>query len=220
MTQKLEAATSRLGDTFEKFSRWAASQLESERSGEWEMDYEHWPEATRAVSDLLDAIQPEELSGAIATQLLYLLARDNESEFLKDELVARPAHLLSIAGAALGSDEPDARWQVAVALGGVGAPDADVVPILEKFLEDQDEYVSRRALMAFARRKSTNVDPWAIRAWETGDQYQRMATLDALARSGSKLLVTYLDSAEVDGREYLVRFARELRDRGLERDSA
>jgi HEAT repeat protein len=147
--------------------------------------------------------------------IFYLLARDNVDEVIKDELVCRPLHLLKIAKAAPLSAERDARWQIADALGHVDAIDHDVEQLLEPLLQDLDKYVSRRALMALTRRKSTSLDVWAVRAWDTGHEYQRMAALEALEAKASPLLIPYLNQAENDGRKYLVRLAREIRDRGI-----
>jgi hypothetical protein len=213
---ELEATKSRLRKAAESFRLWAAEESPIfVRSGEWEVDYGEWEEIYRAYSDLLGAIQPEDLTHELSHQLLYLLARDNEIEFLKRELVARPLHLFALVKAAQLSDEMDARWQIADALGSVEASDENVVPVLEVFVVDHDEYVSRRALLALARRKSSTIEPWAVRAWETGDLYQRIAALDALANKGSALLEPYLAKAQADGREYLVSFATELRDGGV-----
>lgn len=182
-------------------------------SPEWETTYEAWPELTRAYIDVLDRCSPNDWDQELVDLLLYALARDNEAEVLKDELVARPDHLLALARAASPGGEADARWQIADALGQTAASDADVEPLLEGFLQDPDEYVSRRALSALARRGASQFDDWAIRAWDTDHEYQRMAALDGLAARSSPLLGRYLDLAEADGREYLVGLAKSIRSR-------
>lgn len=106
----------------------------------------------------------------------------------------------------------DAKWQIVDALGSVDANDEDVEPIIEQFLRDADEYMSRRALIALTRRGSINLDTWAVRAWNTGHEYQRMAALEALVASGSPLLWFHLDLVEADGRQHLGRLANEIRD--------
>lgn len=192
---------------------WAEAPSTDRGSPEWETNYEAWPELTRAYADVLDVCSPADWDQELIDLLLYALARDNEAEVLKDELVQRPGHLLALARAATQGAEADAKWQVADALGRTAANDADVEPLIEGFLQDLDEYVSRRALSALARREAVQFDDWAVRAWDTGHEYQRMAALDALATRRSPLLGRYLDLADADGREYLVGLANGIRSR-------
>lgn len=209
----LEAAQSRFVEAALDFRQWAEDYPADRKSAEWEADYAKWSELTCAFCDFLDASGPDSLDQTQVDLLLYVLARDNEGEVLKDELVSRPAHLISLAVAAPLSIERDARWQIADALGNVEINEEVVEPLIEHFLRDADEYVSRRALIALTRKRSAKLDVWAVRAWNTGNEYQRIAALEAFATSGSPLLWNHLDQAEADGRQYLARFARELRDR-------
>jgi HEAT repeat protein len=142
--------------------------------------------------------------------LLYILARDNEMELLKQELVTRPVHLLALSRVALYSIEADARWQLADALGSVELPPNEVEPLLERLFHDRDEYVSRRALLALAHRQSKTAESLALLAWNTEHEYQRMAALEALSALNSPLLPSYLDLSQRDGRQHLVNFANGL----------
>lgn len=210
--EKLTAETAKLKlrGVGSEFQQWAEGRNADQRSAEWEAEYEKWPELTRAYCDVLDTCHPEDWDQSLVDLLLYILARDNEGEVLKDELISRPTPLMALAAASPASDEPDAKWQIADALGRIGAKE-DVEPIIEQLLQDRDEYVSRRALLALARRGAANLDVWAVRAWGTGHEYQRMAALEAFAVSNSPLLASYLDQALSDGRQFLVRRAMELR---------
>lgn len=209
-----EVAKLRFRDAAAAFQQWAGCYPLDQRSIEWETDYEAWPELTSAYCALLDACRPDDWDQDLVDQLLYTLARDNECEVLKDELILRPVHLIALAEASTSSCEPDAKWQIADALGRIGS-EHHVEPIIEHLIRDADEYVSRRALAALTRRGGANLDFWAVRAWETGHEYQRMVALEAFAESGSELLATYLDQAQADGRQYLVGLANDLRDRPL-----
>ncbi len=193
-----------------EFRAWAASCSEAERSSEWECDYDHWPDLWSATAAFLDSSKPQRWDRSTVELLLYVLARDNEIEELKNELAERPEHLLVLAGAGTGSAERDARWQLAAALGSVEADEGDVVPLLETYAADNDEYVSRRALIALGERKAPIAERLAQRAWDTEDEYQRMAALGVFHARGSPLLPSYLKLAEQDGRQYLAGFAKEL----------
>jgi len=193
-----------------EFHTWAASYPEAERSNVWECDYDYWPELWSATAAFLDSSEPQRWDQPIFELLLYTLARDNEMEELKGELAERPEHLLVLAKAGKGSAERDARWQLAAALGCVKADEDEVIPLLETYAADDDEYVSRRALIALGERKAPIAEELARRAWDTGDEYQRMAALGVFYALGSPLMPSYLKLAEQDGRQYLAGFAKEL----------
>ncbi len=204
-------ARARLEHAVAEFRAWAASCPEAERSAEWEIDYDYWPDLWSAAAFFLDSSEPQRWDRSIVELLLYVLARDNETEDLKRELAGRPEHLLALARAGTGSAERDARWQLAAAPGCVEADEDEVVPLLETYAADGDEYVNRRALIALGQRKAPIAESLAQHAWDTGDEYQRMAALGIFHALGSSLLPSHLKLAEQDGRQYLAGFAKELR---------
>lgn len=210
-TDRFANAKVRLVQTVSAFRSWADSYPADQRSGEWECDYEQWPAITSAFISFLDSGAPQFWDTSTAELLLYILARDNEMEGLKRELITRPVHLLALSRVAISSTEAEARWQLADALGSVELTANDVEPLLEQFFHDGDEYVCRRALLALARQQSKMAESLALRAWNTEHQYQRMAALEALSAVNSPLLPSYLDLAQHDGRQHLVNFASELR---------
>lgn len=199
-----------LKSAIEAFKAWAQAYPGRDQSGEWECAYEEWPKITTAFCAYLDACPPEQWDDEVVDLLLYGLARDNEIEMLKNQLARRPAHLMALAKAGVQSTERDARWQLADALGGPDVGTAEAEPLLLQFAGDDDEYVSRRALLALGRRRSPKAEMLARRAWESGNEYQRMAALDVLSLLNSPELPAYLALAQADGREHLVHFAREV----------
>ena len=70
--------------------------------------------------------------------------------------------------------------ELADALGSVEADEGEVVPLLEAYAADADEYVSRRTLLALGHRQVPIAEALARRAWDTGHEYQRMAALEIL----------------------------------------
>lgn len=196
-----------------EFRTWADSYPHAERFGEWECGYDHWVEIGGAFSAFLEAYDPRQWDQPIVELLFYILARDNEAEVLKGELVGRPRHLLALARAGVASTEQHARWQLADALGSIDADEKDIVRLLEAYAADADEYVSRRALLALGRRQAPVAEALARRAWDTDHEYQRMAALDVLCTLNSPLLPSYLEVAEQDGRQYLVSLARRIRSK-------
>jgi hypothetical protein len=193
-----------------EFKAWARDFPGREKSGEWECAFEQWPRVHAAVGSYLDACPPRQWTGEVVDLLLYILARDNEIEWVKKQLIKRPAHLLTLAKTGVTSTERDARWQIADALGDAGFSATEAEPVLLQFARDDDEYVNRRALLALGRRRCPAAEALAHRAWETGHEHQRMAALDVLSSLNSPTLPAYLDRARDDGREYLVNFASEI----------
>ncbi len=149
-----------LNKVVEEFRAWAKDYPGRDQSGEWECAYEQWPKITTVVCACLDACPPQQWDDEVVHLLLYILARDNEAEVLKSELTSRPAHLLALARAGIQSAERDARWQLADALGEPDFSAMEAEPLLLCFVNDHDEYVSRRALLALGRRHSPKAEPW------------------------------------------------------------
>ena len=136
-----------LQEEVERFREWAGS--DEPKYGEWETEYPHWDRLYATVGELL-------CSGSWPISslplLLYVLARDNEAEYVLDLLSQYQESGMALAGACINYPDSDARWQIAVFLGKVRTPEA--IEMLKKLAEDENEYVRRRALIAIK-----DVDP-------------------------------------------------------------
>ena len=89
-------------------------------------------------------------------------------------------------------NEPEARWQFAIRLKEMTDKKRAGV-LLEKFVNDDNEYVSRRALMELPALLPDKVEAYSTWFWPRdvyGDwqEYQRMAVLTALKEIRSPLL--------------------------------
>lgn len=199
-----------------RFKSWAAETAGEPRSGEWECGYAHWPAFYDALSRFIATVETENLSPTAVSELLYGLARDNECEHVGALLADRPELLLAVAKAALEAAEPDAKWQLCARLAKVDdSRRDDAEQLLLVFVRDDDEYVSRRALLALSQLQSPQVEALAERAWATTHQYQRIAALWALHAVASPALGDYLARARQDGREYLVQNAETLEAKAI-----
>lgn len=194
-----------------RFKEWAAGVPVGTRSGEWECDYLDWKSLWAAAKLLLKTAPMSTWTQVMVEDFLYTLARDNEVEFVADELDGRNETLLWLAAQAIKSGEPDAKWQLAAKLGDLSGCAQEAEALLIDLVQDDDEYVSRRALLALGKLKSGRTEAFAERAWLTGHEYQRIAALWALKDAGSSKLFDYLRKAEEDGREYVVHNANEIR---------
>jgi hypothetical protein len=192
-----------------RFKAWAASLPPGPRNGEWECDDEHWSELRVAFEAFLGERTPEQWTAEETEAVLYAVARDNEVEIVAQAMSQFPGHLLAAARASVGSAEPDAKWQLAEVLTETVPEQAHA--ILEVLSSDGDEYVRRRVLLLLGRLRSPLVEALVDRAWETGNEYQRIAALYALHDLGSARLQDFLSRAEADGRKHLVENARKFR---------
>jgi HEAT repeat protein len=206
MTQSSRSA---LEQEVERLRSWAEA-YDRPRRGEWECDYTSWADLYNAVTAYVSDSKIEEWDEVVAALLLYAIARDNELEHIAGHLRKTPEKLYALAQAAVRSGEKDAKWQMAKQL--AHCPDQEGTEALLLVLAtDPEEYVRRRALMALGRIKSSHVEILVEQAWDSGDEYQRMAVLDALHSVQSKKLAVYLDMAQADARQYLMAFANQIR---------
>ena len=74
--------------------------------------------------------------------------------------------------------------------------------LLLRFNVDNDEYVSRMAMLALANIESAHTEKLAVKAWKTNDEYQRIAALWAIWRIKSPNLPKYIEAAKQDGRAH------------------
>ena len=102
---------------------------------------------------------------------------------------------------------PDAKWQLAVRIAGI-TDRQQAEKLLVQLVQDDNEYVSRRALMSLAEIASDKTEHYCRIAWEKEvdemQEYQRIAVLHALFRIQSGLLPHYLQLATKDGRKHLI----------------
>lgn len=148
-----------------KFRDWAAG--EAQDYGEWETAYDEWHNLYSAVEAIL--YKPT-LDESEVQLLLYALARDNECEFIRGMLEDYPEHGLRLAAAAVTYPEYEARWQAADFLGRIETLEAK--ELLRRFVEDSDEYVRRRALLAAQEHDPTFAEEVA-RHWVESPLYPK-----------------------------------------------
>jgi hypothetical protein len=201
-------ATEQLAEAVQQFRAWAAANERT--TGEWEADYPEWASFYRAANAVL-ASDCDEWDEQTKHWLLYAVARDNEVGLLARSLAEKQVNLL--AAYSLKTHESDAKWQLAEQMRRLRlTPEGEQV--LLKYAQDAEEYVRRVALMVLADLGSIHTEDLAFAAWESGDQYQRMACLHALLHVQSSALPRYLGMAEQDGREYVRGLAKKIKSQG------
>ncbi len=195
-----------------KFRQWKSTQ--ENKSGEWECDYENWDAIYSSFVEFVGDLDFAQWDDDSIGEILYIVARDNETETLAEDISLSEPLLLFLAQKALHYGEKDAKWQLAVRLPICKDRDA-AETLLLSFVRDSDEYVNRRALMALALTQSNATQEHCKIAWDRdiyGDlqEYQRIAVLHALFIAQSALLPRYIQLAKEDGRKWLVKNALEI----------
>src|SRR5579871_2558952 len=180
-------AKEQLADAVRQFRAWADAN--PGRGGEWEQDYPEWDTLYRAANTVIGSAS-DEWDDETKQWLLYAVARDNEIGLLAGSLTEKQVDLL--AKYSLKTDERDGKWLLAEQMRRFRLePERELV--LLAYAQDAEEYVRRIALMVLGDLGSVHAEKLALAAWESGDQYQRMACLHSLARIESPALARYLE---------------------------
>lgn len=195
----------------QKFKMWAEVYSLETRSAEWECAYNGWEGLHSEAITFLASVSPDQWCAADVDDLLYAIARDNEVEYLIQQVANSPETFLQLAMLSLKSSESDAKWQFAAQLSNLHKDKTRAEAILLQLVDDKNEYVTRRALLALGDLRSDNAEAQAEKAWNTGLEYQRIAALWVFAKISSTKLDSYIERAIEDGRKYLVENALQVR---------
>ncbi|WP_143752138.1 HEAT repeat domain-containing protein [Marinobacter profundi] len=191
----------------ERFKEWAVGREST--YGEWECDYENWHDLWEASEETMRRYENESPSDEASSKLLYVIARDNELERLRNTLVEYPGLLRHLASIAHSCPEPDAKWQIAVSIADAQLPEA--ADLIRPFLTDSSEYVRRRSLLAIAPFSPSEAEEIA-KDWMTEEyEYSRIAGLHVLNIVNSEELPLYLKRHEKDCSQHVRSNVDEIR---------
>ncbi|MEH7402998.1 hypothetical protein V7148_18670 [Gottfriedia acidiceleris] len=147
---------SQLIKEIESFILWSKTCEKSYR--EWETDYLHWDRIYKSTNNLIKKIPVENWSSKLVNKFLFILARDNECENIICQLIDHPNQLIKLAKHSVSFNDFEARWQIAYGLGEITDFGIEVKQLLQKYILDEEEYVSRRAAFGYEKNfSSTNV---------------------------------------------------------------
>lgn len=133
------------------------------------------------------------ISDDLLRLLLHALALDEEAERIQDALRERPVVARQVARAAVEQPDYRARWQAAVLAGEVAEEE-----VVSLYLDDPDEYVRRRALLAARDRFPGLVEAKSMVWLDSPYAYSRMVALDTLYAIKSKQYRVAVDRLEQD----------------------
>ena len=200
----------------QKFIDWADSNYDlphDEIGYEWECDYPEWQSIYDAFVQFIRDTEAYEWSNEEQEKLLYIIARDNESEFISENLPEDA--LLKLTQTAVIKAPDDAKWQLIIQLHRLQDKKA-AFSYLEIFITDPHEYVVRRTLMEMAKMKHPRTEEYCQKLWDKNtygemEEYQRIAILFSLHEIKSERLLYYLEQAKTGGGKYLVNAALKIK---------
>ncbi|MBX7225483.1 MAG: hypothetical protein K1X55_05600 [Chitinophagales bacterium] len=199
----------------DKFDKWAQSQYDipqDDIGGEWECNYNDWENIYKTFETFINTTDPNKLTSIEKDRLLYIIARDNEMENLSRLLDEQ--FLIVLSEHSISHGHRDDKWQLAVQLYKL-TDKKKAISLLDKLVNDEEEYVNRRSLMELAKLKSDKVEHYAERFWNKDkyadmEEYQKIAVLHSLKMVNSKLLDNYLKLAQQSGQKYLIQNANQI----------
>lgn len=175
------------------------------------MDYRDWHDLHTSALHYVDANEEGSSAEEGLLDLLYVLARDNEAEVIRQALVGAPVLLEQLAILAIDTAEADAKWQIAVSI--AEAKPANASALMRPFLEDESEYVRRRTLLAFASIAPGEAEVLALRHLDDPFEYTRLAALEVLSEVNYELLDQVIKRLMSDVSPHVRIRADELRNR-------
>ena len=210
--------TDKLFTEIDKFDNWAQSQFDipqDEIGGEWECNYENWDEIYKSFTKFISSTEPKTLTDSEKQRLLYIIARDNETQYLSSILDGQ--FLITLTEYSIVCGNRDDKWQLAVQLHRL-VDRQKALMLLEKLVNDDEEYVTRRSLMELAKLKSEKVEYYSEKFWHKDkygemEEYQKIAVLHSLKAFNSSHLDNYIKLAKQSGQKYLIENAEKIENK-------
>lgn len=197
----------KLHEQVQYFKQWADSF--DHCGGEWECDYEYWQALYTSAIETIKVYCDGVIPMGVADDLLYALGRDNECEYIRASLLQAPELLTKLAKYVITMTDADAKWQIATSVAETELSNA--ADLLRPFLTDENEYVRRRSLIAFAPFSPKEAEAIALNNLDDEFEYTRMVALHVLHSVKSLHLSASLERLASDPNEYVRRKVQELR---------
>ena len=208
---------SALHDSVQNFKKWVKeaypNMTEQNDNGEYVYGAEY-DDMISCVINTIEDTSPEDADAVTVDDMLYAIARDNESNVIADTLEDHPKWFSLLCRKSADTGYINAKWQFADKIGEYKYSD-DLTDVLYAFLESGDEYTERMALRSLGKTCPEQAEQYAVKFFERNiyeaDQYQKMMALEVLYETGSAKLVYYLQKAESSDSPYLKNIAADIR---------
>lgn len=210
----------RLHKSVYKFKRWAKrnypTKTEDNDNGEWELGSNEFDKMYDNIIEIIKNTSCRSATEQMIDDILYGIARDNEASRIIDVLKNFPEWYSVLCRQCLKTNYTNAKWQFAESLINYNGND-NLKEMIYQFLEVDDEYTERLALMSLAHIYPDKAEKYAIDFWNRNkfenDEYQKIMVLHVLYKINSPKLKYYLDLAEQSEYKYLKENAIEIREK-------
>ncbi|WP_394353952.1 HEAT repeat domain-containing protein [Adhaeribacter swui] len=159
-----------------KFWQWAEMSPEDYSKnrgyGEWEGLYPGWKELEKAIDEAIFKLN-EHFDYKTAEILIQALAIDNEAEGVLEKIEGRLKNYKDFIELVIKSNQPEARWQIAELLGRINLKNRDEI-LSNLIIEDEDNYVKRRALLSLNLINPLRAIQLAVKFVDNEDDYLKM----------------------------------------------
>ncbi|WP_201009043.1 HEAT repeat domain-containing protein [Paenibacillus glycanilyticus] len=172
----------KLDEQIDAFWQWSKT---IKHEFEWETTYHNWELLNTIFNILIDTTTYYDWDQRTINNLLYIIGRDNECEFLVHKLTDTPESLLFLGKQGVSYPDVETKWQLAHYLSQIALILPEAEEIIVKYYEDSDEYVKRRALLALGIIESSYAEQFALESWKTGMKYRKLAALEVLKQINS-----------------------------------
>ena len=172
----------RLASICKEWELWA--EVANRREDGWESDFPQWRKLIDCASQLMCK---ENIDDECLSNIEFCWTISEEDEELLDFSLRNIDKVFPVLVRLTSADSSICRWQVYVALSAAG-------PKAEKYLQhgvrDNDNYVRRRALIAIAPLKPSNLDTLILECLNDLDPYIRQISLELVKSSRDEALVS------------------------------
>jgi len=191
---------------------------EKHDNGEWEIGLKEFDEMCDVIFEIIEKTSCDEASEQMLDDILFGIARDNESERIAEKLLKHPEWYSLLCKKSLTTGYINAKWQFAGHLKDYNGKDG-LHEIIFEFLKVDDEYTERLALQTLAYIYPDKAEQYAIDFWwrdkykgkDYEDEYQKIMVLHVLNIIQSTELEKYLDLADKTEYYYLKENSEEIR---------
>lgn len=183
---------------------------EKNDNGEWEIGLYEFDEMCNVIFEIIENISYDKASEQMLNDILFGIARDNECSRIVKKLIEYPKWYSVLCRKVLMTDYVNAKWQFAESLKDYKGQDK-LHELICDFLNVDDEYTERLALLSLAYIYPNKAEKYAIEFWWRDKykdntyegEYQKIMVLHVLHIIHSSELEKYLDLADEMGYYYL-----------------
>ena len=178
------------------------NELISKNQFEDDSLFPQWEQIYSYYKKILQIIDMDDFQKISIEKTIYLIGRDNENEELIEIIFESLKDRNKLVSSIINSKNVDAKWQLVNCISRNNY--SSYINEIKFLFADENEYVSRIALLALGHFNVDELDSFLERAWNTNNEYKRIAVLNIAFENKLKSLQKYLELAKKDGRHFLM----------------